>query len=245
MSTPNASLPWLVALVIGAFVASCVPPQPPPPRPSEAEIAARQAKKANRGRPAPDKHAARKDGLKGGKLVFQDDFERAELGGDCAVLQAGEWQIKAGKLKANRVPVYDDRNKGVWLNVKLPDKARIEFEALAVDERGDTKCEVFARSKSHEAGYSIIFGGWNNTINTIARLGEHEPKRAIQRPHVPVKTGSTYKWTIVRTANVVRWYVDDKFMIAYDDAEPVRGRYFGFNNWLTKVSFDKIRIWQL
>jgi hypothetical protein len=34
-------------------------------------------------------------------------------------------------------------------------------------------------------------------------------------------------------------------MIAYDDPEPVKGRFFGFNNWLTTVSFDKVRVWEL
>ncbi len=245
MPSPCAWKPLPAVLFAAMWLAACVPPQPPPPRPSEAQVAARKAKAVKRGETAPDKHAARTDGLRGGTLVFEDNFERAEPGTDWSVLQAGEWQIKGGRLLANRVPVYDDRNKGVWLNKELPAKVRVEFESRAIDERGDTKCEVFARSKSHEAGYSIIFGGWNNTINTIARLGEHEPKRAIQRPHVPVATDTTYKWTIVRTDNVIRWYIDGRFMVAYDDSDPIKGRYFGFNNWLTKVSFDKFKIWKL
>lgn len=235
----------LATLLVCALPCACVPPQPPPPRPSEAEIAARSAKAAARQAIVADKNASRTDGLKGGTLAFEDDFERADLGSDWQVLQPGEWQIKDGRLHANHVPVYDDRNKGVWLNKELPAKARIEFESLALDRQGDTKCEVFARSQSHESGYSLIFGGWNNTINTIARLGEHEAKRVVQRPHVAVQTNKTYRWTIVRTDNVVRWYIDDKFMIAYDDADPVQGRHFAFNNWLTKVSFDKVRIWAL
>ena len=244
---PNRCERGAVAAVVGLWLCACVPPQPPPPPPSEAEIAARSAQAANRGQAptAAGKHARRTDGLKGGTLVFQDDFERAEPGDDWTGLQAGEWQIKAGRLSANRVPVYDDRNKGMWLNKELPAKVRIEFEARALGDTGDTKCEVFARSKSHEAGYSIIFGGWNNTINTIARLGEHEPKRVVQRPHVPVKSETTYRWTIVRTDAVVRWYIDGRFMLAYDDADPVKGKFFGFNNWLTKVSFDTVRVWAL
>lgn len=242
----GASGALVAALGLAFALAGCVPPQPPPPRPTEAQVAEqRRAQEAQREQSKVDPHAARKDGLTGGKLVFSDDFERAELGPDWQHLQPGEWQIENGWLKANQVPVYDDRNKGVWLLRELPEKTRVEFKARAIDERGDTKCEIFARTPSHEAGYSLILGGWNNTINTIARLGEHEPNRVVQQPHQPVETDHTYAWTIVRTDNVVRWYIDGKFMIAYDDRDPVKGRYFGFNNWLTKVFFDEVRVWAL
>ena len=236
-----------IVATTGLFFASCRPPAPPPPRPTEAEISARQAqaqRNANR-TSADSKHAKRKDGLTGGTLVFSDDFNRAGLGGQWSVKLPGEWTVTNGELKPNRVEVYDDRNKGVWLNVPLPEKVRVQFEARSLGAAGDTKCEVFATEQKHEAGYSVIFGGWNNTINTICRLGEHEPKRVVQVPHQKVERGKRYTWTIVRTDNAVRWYIDGKFMIAYDDAKPVRGSWFGFNNWLSDLRFDNVKVWRL
>ena len=236
----------VVVLVAVLALAACVPPQPPPPRPTPAEIAAHASKPTTRSRPsAIDRHAKRTDGLRGGDLIFEDHFDRPELGEKWTVKQPGEWVLESGKLTARNVPVYDDRNKGVWLNIQLPDKVRIEFDSRSTSETGDTKCEVFARNPIHEGGYSIIFGGWNNTINTIARLGEHEANRVVQRPHVPVIKDKTYTWAIVRTDHVVRWYIDGKYMASYDDANSVRGGHFGFNNWLTQVTFDNLAIYAL
>ena len=43
----------------------------------------------------------------------------------------------------------------------------------------------------------------------------------------------------------VRWYLDGKFIVAYDDADPVKGHQFGWNNWATDVRFDDLRIFAL
>lgn len=241
----GASLVMFVLLAVG-----CVPPQPPPPRPSEAQVKARNQRQERTARAkentlASDPNAKRKDGLTGGTLVFSDNFERAELGADWTVKHPGEWVIEDGGLVAKRVKVYGDRNKGVWLLRKLPKKARIEFIGEVRSATGDIKCEVFAKDATHEAGYSLIFGGWDNSINTITRLGEHEPNRVIQRPHVPVQRKKRYKWSIVRTDHAVRWYVDGTFMASYNDREPVYGPYFAFNNWLSDVRFDDLKVFKL
>ncbi len=236
--------------LLTALTSACVPPQPPPPRPTESQVAARIAAQEHSARAREntllsDPNAKRTDGLTGGTLVFSDDFERAELGADWDVKHAGEWQIEKGGLVAKTVKVYGDRNKGVWLLRKLPKKARIEFVGEVRSVTGDIKCEAFAKSAAHESGYSFIFGGWDNTINTIARLGEHEPNRVVQRPHVPVQRNKAYKWTIVRTDQAVRWYVDGKFMASYNDTAPVHGPYFAFNNWLSDVRFDDLKVFKL
>ncbi len=189
--------------------------------------------------------AKRTDGLEGGKLVFEDNFERADLGSDWVAAQPGEWDIDNGRLRANLVKVYDDRNQGVWLQRRLPLQARITFEAEVMSPTGDVKCEVFARKAAHETGYSIIFGGWDNTINTIARLGEHESDRKIQAPHTKVQSRKRYKWAVVRTDSVVRWYVDGVFMLAYEDGAKVDGPFFGFNNWTSDVRFDNLQVFDL
>ncbi len=235
------------ALVAGFCTFGCVPPKPPPPRPAAPLPGAEPAKRNRRptAEPAISKHASRRDGLEGGMLVFEDDFERAELGADWTAAEPGEWTIGEGLLRANRVANYDDRNKGCWLKRELPEKVRIEFDAASHSKVGDMKCEVFAGDSGHESGYSIIFGGWNNAINTITRLGEHQEGRVVQKPHVPVESGRSYHWAVVRTDGAVRWYVDGRFMIAYDDPEPLVGRRFGFNNWLSDVRFDRVRVWDL
>jgi hypothetical protein len=230
---------WMAASTLA--VVACTPPEPPPPRPPAPKPSAEPAEAED----PQARHAARKDGLTGGQLVFSDSFDRSDVGSDWTVRHAGEWLIEAGELKAVRVAEEEVRNQGVWLNRPLPDKVRVTFKARALSKVGDTKCEIFGTESKHESGYSIIFGGWNNSINTITRKGEHEPRRVVQSPHRPVENGKTYTWTVVRTDHVVRWYVDGTFMIAYDDNDPVRGNAFGFNNWATDVRFDDVQVFAL
>jgi len=233
---------FLMAWIATALHA-CQPPEPPPPRPMPGKPAA-VAEPVIVADPQ-EAQAKRKDGLTGGRLVFEDNFDRDELGADWLVRQPGEWTVAAGFLHANRVEKDDDRNQGVWLQKPLPDKVRIEFDSKSLSAAGDTKCEVFGEQPKHESGYSIIFGGWNNTLNTIARQGEHETSRVVQRDHQKVERARLYHWTIVRTDAAVRWYIDGKFMVAYDDANPVKGHNFGFNNWATDVHFGHLRVYEL
>lgn len=187
------------------------------------------------------------------KLVFSDDFERTAIGD--AYLQgepdpgwtAGKWTIENGRLKAEKI-----HNAALWLQRPLPEKVKIEFDARALSETGDVKCEVFGDGKTHQSGYIVIFGGWHNSTNCIARQDEHqnerkEDKRCPRRGNksMCVEPDVDYKWTIVRTDHVVRWYLDDSLYLTYPDSDPVLGRHFAFNNWEAPVSFDNLRIYDL
>ncbi len=188
-----------------------------------------------------------------GKLVYSDDFERTALGSEYLQGQpdpgwsAGTWKIEGGKLEADNI-----HNAALWLRRPLPEKVKIEFDARARSETGDVKCEVFGDGKTHQSGYIIIFGGWHNSTNCIARQDEHqnerkEDKRCPRRGNrsMCVEPDVDYKWTIVRTDHVVRWYLDDTLYLTYADNDPVLGRHFGFNNWEAPVSFDNLKIYDL
>ena len=181
--------------------------------------------------------------LTGGDLVFSDDFERSEAGENWK-LESPSWRIVDGWL-------HDDhaKNAGAWLNRELPERVRIEFKTRSEMPatggfRGDTKCEVFCERQAHQAGYVLIFGGWENTINTIARLDEHGKDRLEEHTH-RVIPGKVYTWTIIRTDGTLHWYLDGKPFMQYDDREPVPGRYFGFNNWISVVFYDDVKIYKL
>jgi len=166
----------LTAWVLTGIAIGCTPPEPPPPRPAVAKRTAVAPVTVEDPQAA---QALRQDGLTGGKLVFEDHFDRAEPGTDWLVKHAGEWTLEDGWLRAHKVANEDERNAGVWLQKPLPDKVRITFRAKSTSAVGDLKCEVFAEQPKHESGYSVIFGGWGNTINTITRRGEHEADRVI------------------------------------------------------------------
>jgi hypothetical protein len=189
----------------------------------------------------------------GGTLVYEDDFERAEAGKDYfqgapdAGWAAGTWTLKDGRLHAEKI-----HNAALWLQVKLPKRVRIEFDARAETAAGDLKCEVFGDGRNHQSGYILIHGGWHNSINTIARRDEHgEDRKEDNRCPTPnnrkrcVEPGVDYHWAVERTDHVLRWYLDGVLFLTYPDANPVEGEHFAFNNWEARVSFDNLRIYDL
>lgn len=178
-----------------------------------------------------------KKDLKGGTLVFSDDFEREKVGPSWS--ENPRWTIKDGRLH-----IANDHNKGLWLLKELPDNARVEFDALSPTPEGDLKCEIFAAEPVHQAGYVLIFGGWDNRINVIARLDEHGEDRKEERERKVVQN-KVHKFTIIRRGRNLVWYLDGKHLMTYDDAQPLKGKYFGFNDWEAPVSYDNIKVYQL
>jgi len=187
------------------------------------------------GKKKPDRKAD--EGLTGGTLVFQDDFQRDALGDDW-LARSGKWRIVDGALH-----VQGDQNEGAWLNRPLPERVRIEFDARSESPDGDLKFEVFCQEQRHQTGYIAILGGWKNTVSIIARLDEHGEDR--KEADATVQIGKVHHFTAVRTDDTLRWYVDGQFVLQYKDPAPIKGVYFGFNNWASRAFYDNLKIYQL
>ena len=180
------------------------------------------------------------DYLTRGKLLFEERFDKPTLtpswrGGNA-------WVVKDGWLT-----VKMNENSAMWLEQELPEQARVEFDARAGSEEGDIKCEVFADGQTHASGYIVIFGGWNNTENKIARLDEHE-KNPARGPNKTVEKNKTYHFTVLRVENRISWFIDKQLMAVYDDPHPLTGpshTYFAFNAWRAPISFDNLEIYDL
>jgi len=185
-----------------------------------------------------EKKTASSEGLTAGVLDFQDNFDRDTLGKDWTTKNPKAYRIKDGKLFVQMA-----HNKGLWLNRVLPPRVRIEFDAIALSKDVDIKCEVFAAKQMHQSGYILILGGWHNQLSIIARLNEHGKDRLVTDR--TGEKGRRYHWTIVRTDNRLRWYLDGKLFLEYDDKAPLKGLYFGFNDWEAPVEFDNLRIYRL
>lgn len=185
-----------------------------------------------------------------GKLVYEDTFERAETGPDYKQGQpdlnykAGTWKIEGGRLKAEQI-----HNAALWLQKPLPEKFRLEVDVRPESDVGDQKIEILGDGITHQSGYIAIMGGWKNTVNCLARRDEHSEERKQDSRCGPgnrcLEADLDYHWTFVRTDNVLKWYVDDKLFLVYDDKHPLQGRHFAFNNWEAKGSFDNLRIYDL
>ncbi len=180
-----------------------------------------------------------------GTEIFRDDFERPELGPPWAPTAEGA-RIEHGVLE-----LADLRNHPVWLDVALPDDVRIEFDAWAATEEGDVKVELcgdgtsVAKSTNYVAsGYVLVFGGWNNTLNAIARRNEHGRDRATVAEPLPLAE-RRYHFVITRSASEIIWEVDGRVVLEFDDPAPLRGPghdRFAFSGWEAETHFDNLVI---
>jgi hypothetical protein len=176
---------------------------------------------------------------------FKDDFERKELGADW-LNTGGAWAIRDGKVR-----VKGARNKPLWLRRTLPRDVRVRFDVRSDSPEGDIKVELFGDgvSKAEKASYTatsyvVIFGGWNNSKNVIARMDEHGSDRVVGPPYKVVQ-GKTYPVKIERRGATIKAWVDSHELASMTDPEPLEGPghdHFAFNNWQAELWFDNLRI---
>ncbi|OGQ10272.1 MAG: hypothetical protein A2138_16545 [Deltaproteobacteria bacterium RBG_16_71_12] len=169
---------------------------------------------------------------------FADDFNRAQLGPHFPSGVAS-WRIVDGALSS-----LGDHNQPLWLDVPLARNVRVEFTAWSRSPAVDTKVEIFGDGMRHESGYIVILGGWQNTISTIARLGEHERGRVELKKKWEV--GRRYRWTVQRTdGNTLELLIDGERVLSYADAAPLfgpRNDRLGFTSWESEVFYDDLTI---
>jgi hypothetical protein len=180
-----------------------------------------------------------------GQEGFKDDFEREKLG-EVWHNTGGPFSIRNGKLY-----VRGARNKPLWLRRTLPRDVRIVVDARSESPEGDIKLELFGDgvSKAEKASYLatsyvVIFGGWNNTLNVLARMDEHGNDRAVG-PAYKVEQGHTYRLKVERRGKVITAWADDHQLVKMVDPDPLAGPghdHFAFNNWSSELWFDNLRI---
>ena len=158
----------------------------------------------------------------------------------------GGYRIENGRLRA-----HNAHNKPLWLRRVLPRDVRIELDARSESPSGDIKVEVFgdgsskAESTSYTAtSYVVIFGGWSNSKNVLARLDEHGDDR-VEGPARKVEVGRTYHMKIERRGAKLEVWVDGEMLLQRIDPDPLEGPghdHFAFNDWQAEVFFDNLRI---
>jgi hypothetical protein len=180
-----------------------------------------------------------------GKVIFSDDFERAELGDAWAPTGDEAW-IEGGVLKVRGL-----QNHPLWLTQPLPDDVRIEFDTWATSEEGDIKVELGGDGKSYATslnytatGYVMIFGGWNNSMSALVRKSEHGRDR-VTAGEPKVEPNRRYHVVLTRTAGEVYWELDGREMLLLEDPKPLAGPgqdHFAFSGWEAEVHFDNLVI---
>jgi hypothetical protein len=177
--------------------------------------------------------------------AFTDDFNRSQLG-SAYKKTGGNWRIEDGELH-----VKGAKNHPLWLLRTLPREVRVEFDVRSESAEGDIKVEIFGDGASHAkddtytaTSYVIIFGGWNNSRNVLARMDEHGDDRVVGKPR-KVDVGKTYRFRIERIGGILTVWVDDDILLEMVDSQPLGGRgheHFGFNNWQSDLWFDNLKV---
>lgn len=176
---------------------------------------------------------------------FADDFDREDLG-ELWHNTGASWRIVDGQLT-----IRNARNRPLWLRRTLPRDVRIELDARSESPEGDIKLEIFgdgssrATTESYTAtSYVLIFGGWGNSTNAIARMDEHGQDRVVGA-RWPVVPGHTYHLRIERRGSRITAWADDREIASMDDPRPLEGvghDHFAFNDWQAELWFDNLRI---
>lgn len=174
-----------------------------------------------------------------GSVPYSDDFERADLG-DAWHASGGQWKIENGyaySTGANNAPLF--------LKVPLPADVVVEVDVHSETPTVDSKIELMTDGRTHQSGYVFILGGWNNQASVIARLDEHGKDRVEKTP-TGVVGNQTYRWRIEKKGGDIRWLIDGKPYMRFDDPAPLDGTgndRLALSNWQNRIRWDNLKIW--
>ena len=187
-------------------------------------------------------------------IPFREDFNDSPDLGENWYSTGGMWRVVNGALFSPGV-----KNNPLWLQARLPDDVRIEFTARATGREGDVKVELFGDGSDHASGYVLIHGGWDNSVSIIARLDEHgrvvtgndfetltpDARVRVESRDHRVISGRVHRWRIEREGKTLRWFIDGRPVLTFEDPHPLRGPghdRFGFSTWLNDVTYDDLVI---
>ncbi len=151
------------------------------------------------------------------KLVWEDDFERAELG-DGWFLRRGKAKIVDGRLFLPEGAPIILVNRGFAPDVK------VEFVAEANPDTPPCDLSVaMAGSELGGYGHLLAFGGRNNQINQIVGSGAHARD---ENPPLLIEHGKKYKLVAVKEGSRLAYFVDGVKIVETEVAEPLGGPGF-------------------
>lgn len=178
---------------------------------------------------------------------FAEDFDRPELGPMWNNTGA-DWKPQGGRLA-----VQGAKNHPLWLRQRLPQDVVVEVDAMSKSPEGDLKIELYGdgvafdpdQGRYDNTGYIFVFGGWQNSLSIIGRLGEHDAEVKASRSEPRVEPGRVYHWVITKKGGKLDWQIDGRPFLSWEDPAPLAGprhEYLAFGNWSTDVTYDNLRI---
>jgi len=173
----------------------------------------------------------------GWELVFQDDFERNELGKGWIPIN-GEWTVKDGYLRGSGTIISDEVMPNGVVGYQ-----RMEFDAISDVKPlvlfkdkpaskvtpGDMSSFIHVQSPDKakdpvKSGYFFQFGGRNNTVNQILKLssniGEGDASKKC------IISDKVHKVIVENDNGRIRLIVDGEILIEAEDKKPIVGSDF-------------------
>ncbi|MBJ6759471.1 hypothetical protein JGU66_01770 [Myxococcaceae bacterium JPH2] len=84
------------------------------------------------------------------------------------------WRVTGGELLGP-----SPKNNPLWLQARLPDDVAIEFDVRSEYPEGDIRVEVFGNGRDPSSGYTLVQGGWNNSLSVLARNDINAPSMEV------------------------------------------------------------------
>jgi hypothetical protein len=111
--------------------------------------------------------------------------------------------------------------------------------------RGDINLSFCADGRTLSSGYTVMFGGFDNTRTCLWRGDRIVAERSDRLYPIP-KSGALHKsWFNVRAArlgNQIRVFLNDEPILNYDDPEPLTGGHVALWTWDSGVMVPRVRV---
>lgn len=171
----------------------------------------------------------------GWELVFEDDFDRDEIGDDW-IIADGSWEMKEGTL----------RGSGSIISAKgFPEGDAVGFQRIEFEAVTDVEALIllpggppprltvsdispFIHAAPHQegqsawqTGYFFQFGGFNNTVNQIRRQGV--ALVADRDPDVVIEQDKVHHVVAENDRGHLRLYVDGDLILEHEERMSVIG----------------------
>ncbi|MDP8229132.1 MAG: hypothetical protein P9M15_06740, partial [Candidatus Electryoneaceae bacterium] len=178
-----------------------------------------------------------------GELIFEDNFDRKELGPNW-ISESGGWKIENGELVApvNHKEAIVKFAKGLGKNL------RVEYTCSGVSPEDLSAFLAVDPAKKGYDGYAFGFGASYNSYNYIARA---RPFSILERTmqegfNTGVIPGRRHQIIVERNEGRLRLIRDGKLELFCEDmfADEITGRSFGFFTY-NLGRFDDVKVYRL
>ena len=186
---------------------------------------------------------------KGAELVFEDSFQRAELGKDWQV-EKGSWELKG---KANDRSVFGAGDGGTLVCTRpIGADMRIEYTAWSPHPGDRSLWLGFAKAPTGDGyqwrnGYLFQYGSYYSTRNAVQRRGA-----MLAGPlDAPMPVANKKSRVVVHKQGVaLEMFIDGQKVFDIRDRNAggnrrIEGRHFGFYIWGDGVHFSDVKAYRL